>query len=142
MTTAVDQQKIGERIKEIRTNLNMSQKDFAKEVDISLANLGRIEKGELLPNLKVIIALADKFKVDANWISGITDVFGGDRLSILIDDLIQTSDLEGENALRQLMIEVLTDRLIRNELILHWINYKYTDEYKSRANHQKETANG
>lgn len=54
------------RVKEIRTKLNIQQKDLAQLVGISRQTLSLIEKGEYNPSLKLCVSLAEKLQTDLN----------------------------------------------------------------------------
>ncbi|WP_378252472.1 helix-turn-helix transcriptional regulator [Apilactobacillus apinorum] len=54
------------RVKEIRTKLNIQQKDLAQLVGISRQTLSLIEKGEYNPSLKLCVSLAEELQTDLN----------------------------------------------------------------------------
>ncbi|MCL2862269.1 MAG: helix-turn-helix transcriptional regulator [Firmicutes bacterium] len=51
-----------EKIKEIRLSLNMNMREFGEKVDISIANISRLEKGYRGKNKMPIIPLIDTLK--------------------------------------------------------------------------------
>ena len=55
---------IGQRLKSIRTALNLSQREFANSLEVSTASICNIESGKGLPRHEVIYNLAAKFKVN------------------------------------------------------------------------------
>ncbi|CAI2659808.1 helix-turn-helix transcriptional regulator [Apilactobacillus kunkeei] len=54
------------RVKEIRTKLNIQQKDLAQLVGISRQTLSLIEKGDYNPSLKLCFNIAKALKTDLN----------------------------------------------------------------------------
>lgn len=60
--------KIGNRIKNIRTSLNLKQKEFSKKLNIAASSLSEIETGRYSPGLDVIITLAKEFDVDLYYL--------------------------------------------------------------------------
>ncbi len=63
------------RLKELRTSKNLTQEEFAKELNIARATYANYEKtdGKNLPGVDVLITLANKFKVSLDWLCGLTD---------------------------------------------------------------------
>ncbi|TMT02127.1 helix-turn-helix transcriptional regulator [Apilactobacillus kunkeei] len=64
------------RVKEIRTKLNIQQKDLAQLVGISRQTLSLIEKGEYNPSLKLCFNIAKTLKTDLNtlfWNEGVNN---------------------------------------------------------------------
>jgi len=59
---------IGERLVGIRKKLNLLQKDFARELDISNASLSEIEAGNNKPRFELIYNLTLKFKVNIYYL--------------------------------------------------------------------------
>lgn len=63
----------GERLKELRTNNSILQKDLAKEISITPRALKYYEDDEREPNLKVIHFLCNYFNVSADYLLGRTE---------------------------------------------------------------------
>lgn len=69
-------QTINERIKKIRTSLNISQRDFCKQIYISQSLLGEIELGNRNVNERTIQLISSQFKVNKEWLEkGEGDMF-------------------------------------------------------------------
>jgi transcriptional regulator with XRE-family HTH domain len=49
---------IGERIREHRLSLDMTQEDLANEAEVPLSQIGRIERGENNPTISTLYVLA------------------------------------------------------------------------------------
>jgi transcriptional regulator with XRE-family HTH domain len=60
----IDKKSIGQRLKSIRTTLNLSQREFAGSLEISTSSISNIEKGKGLPRHEAIYNLAAKFNVN------------------------------------------------------------------------------
>jgi transcriptional regulator with XRE-family HTH domain len=55
---------LGVRIKELRTQLELSQEELANEADVPLSQIGRIERGENNPTISTLYVLAQALKID------------------------------------------------------------------------------
>ena len=60
----MDQQKIGRFLKELRLEKEMTQEQLAEQVGVSRRTVSRWETGNNLPDLSVIVELADFYDVD------------------------------------------------------------------------------
>jgi transcriptional regulator with XRE-family HTH domain len=54
---------LGERIKKLRAERNISQEAFADLCGLHRTAMGLIERGERAPNLKTLIVIAKGFKI-------------------------------------------------------------------------------
>jgi len=61
---------IGETIKELRKERDMSQEQLAKEIGVSQKAIDYWERGENEPKASYIIRLADFFDVSADYLLG------------------------------------------------------------------------
>ncbi len=64
----IDKNAVGQRLKSIRTTLNLSQREFARGLEISTASICNIESGKGLPRHDAIYNLAAKFNVNINFL--------------------------------------------------------------------------
>lgn len=55
---------VGERIRELRLQQNISQIDLADEADIPLSQIGRIERGETNPTISTLYVIAEALKTE------------------------------------------------------------------------------
>ena len=69
----MDQQKIGGFLKELRQEKKMTQEQLAEQMGVSRRTVSRWETGNNLPDLSVIVELADFYDVDLN------EIFRGER---------------------------------------------------------------
>lgn len=87
----MDQQKIGSFLKELRQEKQMTQEQLAEQMGVSRRTVSRWETGNNLPDLSMLVELADYYDVDLN------EIFHGERRSEtmdaeLKDTLLQASE--------------------------------------------------
>jgi len=63
----------GERLKKIRQERNLTQKQFAELIGTTERGIRHYESGEREPAFHVIISILDNVDVDANYLLGRTD---------------------------------------------------------------------
>lgn len=64
---------IGDRIKQLRDDIGLSQMELSKKIDISQSAIARYELGKTEPKASDIVKLAEFFDVSADYLLGITD---------------------------------------------------------------------
>ena len=62
----MNQQKIGGFLKELRQKKQITQEQFAEQMGVSRRTVSRWETGNNLPDLSVLVELADYYNVDLN----------------------------------------------------------------------------
>ena len=81
----MDQQKIGEFLKTLRKENNLTQEDLADKMNVSRRTVSRWETGSNLPDLSILVELADLYDVDMR------EIFNGERKNETVDkDLKET----------------------------------------------------
>ncbi|MDR1175807.1 MAG: helix-turn-helix domain-containing protein [Treponema sp.] len=81
---------IKERIKEIRTRLNISQRDFSQRIFISQTLLGEIELGNRTVTDRTIQLISTEFNLNKDWIlTGQGDMFTAPPPDIQLENLIE-----------------------------------------------------
>lgn len=55
---------VGEQVRSIRLQLDLSQEELANEADIPLSQIGRIERGETNPTISTLFVIAEALKTD------------------------------------------------------------------------------
>ena len=65
---ALDYNIIGQRIRQARLNKNLTQEDLAEQIDISVAFLSRIERGNSHVNLKRLNQLCGLLDVSEGYL--------------------------------------------------------------------------
>lgn len=63
----------GQRLKELRKNKSISQKEFAEYLGITVRQLQRYEANKQEPNLERLIQIADYFDVSLDYLVGRSD---------------------------------------------------------------------
>lgn len=66
---------LGEKIKELRQERDISQKTFAKNMNLTQANISRLETGEHTTTIENLVKIADYFKVSTDYLLGRVDEF-------------------------------------------------------------------
>lgn len=59
---------IGQRMKEFRKQLRLTQVEMAPHCGIGRADLSRVEKGEVFPGIFILTTLSKKFRLSLNWV--------------------------------------------------------------------------
>jgi transcriptional regulator with XRE-family HTH domain len=109
-----------ERIKEIRTKLGISQRDFSKRIFISQTLLGEIELGNRTVTERTIQLISTEFNVNKDWIlTGQGDMFIAPPPDIQLEKLIEIYK-QLDKALRNYLLEQSKSLLkIQKEKIEH-----------------------
>ncbi len=63
----------GERLKELRQKLKLTQKEFVKDLSITPSALSLYEKGGANPSISVLKEIANKYNVSTDWLLGINE---------------------------------------------------------------------
>ena len=66
-------EKFTERLKELRQEKGLSQRQLAKETGISKSAIGFWETGERVPNAQAVVVLAKYFGVTSDYLLGLED---------------------------------------------------------------------
>ncbi|MDO4942663.1 MAG: helix-turn-helix transcriptional regulator [Lachnospiraceae bacterium] len=61
------------RIKSLRTELNLTQRQFAEKVGCTAATLSAYENGSKSPSLEIVKNIADKCNVSIDWLVGLSN---------------------------------------------------------------------
>ena len=78
----MDYKKLGERIREERLRLNLTQEHLSEEIGISTAYLGQIERGERNITLDKLITLTNRLGVTVDFLLN-------DYVTVANEDLYQ-----------------------------------------------------
>ena len=76
----MDQIKIGSLLKELRKEHNLSQEQLADKFNVSSRSVSRWENGNTMPDISMMIELADFYDID------IRELLGGERKSEKMDE--------------------------------------------------------
>lgn len=73
---------VNERIKLLRTSLNLTQNQFANSIESTLTTISRIENGGSKPQLGTIKAIIRVYNVNSDWLNyGNGEMFGQQKES-------------------------------------------------------------
>lgn len=61
---------IGNRLKSVRVENELSQRELAAQMGVGNSTISRIERDESLPDTNTLIAYMDYFCISADWILG------------------------------------------------------------------------
>ena len=108
----------GEKLSKLRTELNLSQKQFGERIGTTQTNIALYESGERLPSCDNLVAIARTFHVSTDYLLGIEPKRSMD-LSDLYEDDVQ---------IMEIMADVLRKRSMpKNETQLH---QRYTERLR------------
>ena len=71
----MDQMKIGELLRKLRNEKHLSQEQLAEKLNVSSRSVSRWENGNTMPDISLIIELADFYDID------IRELLNGERKS-------------------------------------------------------------
>jgi transcriptional regulator with XRE-family HTH domain len=81
---------INDRLKEIRTVLGLSQREFSKRIYISQSFYGELELGNQVINDRIIHLVSSVFKVNKEWLKfGKGEMFSLELSDIKLERLIE-----------------------------------------------------
>lgn len=84
----MDQQKIGKFLKELRNQNGLTQEEFAEIVYVSSRTISRWENGKNMPDLDVLIGIADYYDVD------LLEILNGERKSEKMNEEMEETVLK------------------------------------------------
>lgn len=64
----MDMQRIGKRIREIRTEQGLSQQKFGELLSVSQNTVSLWEKGKSVPTAEFLIAMSQRFEISVDYI--------------------------------------------------------------------------
>ncbi|MCL2099065.1 MAG: helix-turn-helix domain-containing protein [Oscillospiraceae bacterium] len=126
---------LGERIREERLKLKLTQAGLAEKADISEAYAGQLERGERKPALETVVRLANVLEVSVDYL--LKDSVEGSNENIVNQFRQLIYDMNIQN--KQLIIEVNKtilshfdkSRQIRGDMSYHIGNYPIEKELKA-----------
>ena len=96
---------VNDRIKQVRTTLNISQRDFAKRIYISQTLLGNIELGNRNVNNRTIQLISTAFNVNKNWLlTGEGEMLAAPAVDIKLSHLIENFN-QLEDTLKDFLLD-------------------------------------
>lgn len=79
--------KLGKRIREVRENAGLNQKQFCAALEIPQSTLSAYETDKMQPTIVSLVNIATKFSVSLDWLCGIENCVTGDTEAGLSEDL-------------------------------------------------------
>lgn len=121
----MDQNKIGKFLKELRKEKSLTQEKIAEVFNVSRRTISRWESGENMPDLSILVEIADYYNVD------LREIFEGERKENKMDKELEStviqvaeySNIEKTKATKVVMAYSLLGMisLITNQ-VLDWLN--------------------
>lgn len=95
----MDQKKIGSFLKELRKEKNVTQQQFAEIIGVSNRTVSRWETGSNMPDLDIVMQIADFYEVD------LREILDGERKSEKMDNelketVLKVADYSNEEKMR------------------------------------------
>lgn len=97
----MDQQKVGEFLKTLRKEKNLTQEDLADKMNVSRRTVSRWETGSNLPDLALLVELADFYDVDMR------EIFNGERKTETMDKDLKETMLMAADYTDDIMAKVM-----------------------------------
>lgn len=114
---------VGERIKHLRKNNKMTQKDFADKIGIARSTLAGYETNQIEPSLNVIFKISSEFGIRPSYFLRTMSVeypkVNNDTVDILakldeLMDIISSQDVFADN--KKIKVESDLSRLVYHEI--------------------------
>lgn len=86
----------GERIRQLRQQSNLSQKEFAEQLGIAGVTLNRIENGHRHPDIHLLEKIAEHLQISLDWLVLGLDKEALERQSLPLVPLLTVGDLSGD----------------------------------------------
>jgi len=64
----------GERLKQLRLELNLRQEDISEIIKVHRATIGKYEANERFPDKDILVTLSKFFNVSTDYLLGLTDI--------------------------------------------------------------------
>jgi transcriptional regulator with XRE-family HTH domain len=84
-----DNSSLSERIKELRKNMGLTQKEFAELINVSTVSVSSYETEAKSPSLDMVINIAQKCNVSIDWLCGLSNKQGLSSSIHTYDELFQ-----------------------------------------------------
>lgn len=115
------------RLKSIRNEMDLSQRDFAEKVGCTAATLSAYENNTKNPSLEIVKNIAEKCNISIDWLCGLSDNKYINREFVTFSDAINMFfELERVNQL-YISPEMMSDVALNDSAIINFRN----DEMKS-----------
>lgn len=127
---------LGQRIKNLRDELDLTQEDLGKVLNVSKPTISRYEADTNEPNTDTLKKLAEYFNVSLDYLMGLTNIrnpYKNENIETVSERLEQYKTLKDD--LIELMIRqgIIKDKSSVNEKHLEFIEYAI-ETYKNEQN--------
>ena len=109
----MEQKTLGRRIREERLKLNLTQEKLAEDVDLSMAYIGQIERGERSLTLDNLVAVANRLGVTVDYLLSDSITAKDDAEYLILRQLLNSRTKE-ERALAVNMVKLMFGYLDRS----------------------------
>lgn len=76
------------RLKELRNNLGLTQKEFAELINVSTVSISSYETGTKTPSLDMMINISQKCGVSIDWLCGLSENKSAENVFMTYRDII------------------------------------------------------
>ena len=105
----MDKQNIGDRIRESRKKLNLTQDQLAEKLDITVTYVSEIERNLKLPSMTLFIKLVETLDVSADY---------------LLRDIVSTRNLYGDKQIASKLSRLTPKQRVALEALIDtYLNY-------------------
>jgi HTH-type transcriptional regulator / antitoxin PezA len=107
-----------ERIKELRSSLKLSQRQFAKRIFVSQTLVNEIELGKRKVNARILHLISYRFSVNMEWLkSGEGDMFFDAPTDTRLEHIIEIFNMLDKPLQNYLLLQSKELLKIQNEII-------------------------
>lgn len=78
-----------ERLKSLRLELNMTQKEFAEKIGVTAAALSAYENNQKNPSIAVAKRISEKFNISLDWLCGLNEQKNKDNKILTYADMFR-----------------------------------------------------
>lgn len=80
---------LSQRLRALRSEMKMTQKEFAEKIGFTQATLSAYENNQKKPSLDIVMEIAKKCNVSIDWLCGLSDRTRNDNYAETYGDVIQ-----------------------------------------------------
>ena len=101
---------IGNRIKQTRESLNLTQENFGELIGLEQASLSNIENGKNLPSVYTLYSIIEKSKTNADFFFDTVDKYNKIKANNEIDYKIISYILNLSNKTKEVIYEIIKSK--------------------------------
>lgn len=99
---------IGKRLKTIRLQRKMTQKELAEKSGVSRESIGNYERGDRIPTIEVINKIANAFNITVGELTGTRTTFSQRYLNRLLDQGCTLKDISKKTGISEDRLKIIT----------------------------------